>query len=122
MKMEQIIKRYFDCWLNNDANDLSDIFAENIVYCECYGAEYHGLKEIIQWFQDWNQRGKVIQWDIKQIMCVEHKAIVEWYFACVYDQESSQFDGVTIAEFDENHKIANLKEFESKHEHFYPYH
>lgn len=122
MKMEQIIKKYFDCWLNNDANELSDIFAENIVYCECYGAEYHGLKEIIQWFQDWNQRGKVIQWDIKQIMCVEHKVIVEWYFACVYDQESSQFDGVTIAEFDENHKIVNLKEFESKHEHFYPYH
>lgn len=31
------------------------------------------------------------------------------------------FDGVTIAQFDENNKIYNLKEFQSKRDHEYPY-
>lgn len=31
------------------------------------------------------------------------------------------FDGVTIAKFDVDMKICDLKEFQSKAEHYYPY-
>ncbi len=31
------------------------------------------------------------------------------------------FDGVSIIEFNDDNKIASVKEFQSKHEHEYPY-
>ena len=52
--MEEIIRKYFACWLNKDEKPLTDIFAEDIIYSECYGPEYHGIRQIRQWFHDWN--------------------------------------------------------------------
>lgn len=40
--MEEIIRNYFSCWLNKDEKPLTDIFADNIIYSECYGPEYRG--------------------------------------------------------------------------------
>lgn len=42
--MEEIIRKYFACWLNKDEKLLTDIFAEDIIYSECYGPEYHGIR------------------------------------------------------------------------------
>ena len=55
------------------------------------------------------------------MMLSDNIAIVEWYFKCNYDGTVDGFDGVTIAEFDADGKIYNLKEFQSKAEHYYPY-
>ena len=46
--MEEIIRKYFTCWLNKDEKPLTDIFAEDIIYSECYGPEYHGIRQIQQ--------------------------------------------------------------------------
>ena len=118
--MEEIIRNYFSCWLNKNENPLTDIFADNIIYSECYGPEYRGIRQIQQWFHDWNQKGTVEKWDIKQIYICQNTAIVEWYFQCDYCDTPGAFDGVTIAQFDENKKIYNLKEFQSKCDHEYP--
>lgn len=48
-------------------------------------------------------------------------AVVEWFFQCDYEGNVDGFDGVTIAEFDADMKICDLKEFQSKAEHYYPY-
>lgn len=97
--MEEIIRNYFACWLNKDANPLTDIFADNIIYSECYGPEYRGIRQIQQWFHDWNQKGTVEKWDIKQIYICQNTVIVEWYFQCDYCDTPGAFDGVTIAQF-----------------------
>lgn len=120
--MEKTIKKYFDCWINKNMEPLVEIFSDNIIYSECYGPEYRGINEILRWFKEWNEQGTVLKWDIKQILCCNKTIIVEWYFECSYDNAFSGFDGVTIADFDENNKITNLKEFQSKSEHYYPYH
>ena len=119
--MEEIIRKYFTCWLNKDEKPLTDIFAEDIIYSECYGPEYHGIRQIQQWFHDWNQKGTVQKWDVKQIYISRNTAIIEWYFQCNYCNTQGAYDGVTIAQFDENNKIYNLKEFQSKCDHEYPY-
>lgn len=82
--MEEIIRKYFACWLNKDEKPLTDIFAEDIIYSECYGPEYHGIRQIQQWFHDWNQKGTVQKWDVKQIYISRNTAIIEWYFQCNY--------------------------------------
>lgn len=70
---------------------------------------------------DWNRKGTVLQWDIKRVIVSGNTAVVEWYFKCDYEGNVEGFGGVTIAEFDEDVKIYDLKEFQSKAEHYYPY-
>lgn len=119
--MEEIIRNYFDAWLQGNVQPIKDIFSENIVYSECYGPEYHGLSQLVRWFEDWNKRGTVLVWKIKRV--IEHRktVVVEWYFECEYDGKIDGFDGITIADFDREDKIEKLCEFQSKAEHYYPY-
>ena len=118
---ENIVRQYFESWINKDINIIEKYFSENIKYIECYGPEYNGIKQIRQWFNDWNNGNNVLQWNVKRI--IEHKntIIAEWFFECEYDKNISGFDGVSIIEFDENNKIKLVKEFQSKAEHIFPY-
>ena len=65
--MEEVIKRYFKCWLNKELSVLREIFSDDTIYSECYGPVYQGIEQIIRCFTDWNRKGTVLQWDIK--MC-----------------------------------------------------
>lgn len=121
MWQEKIIREYFAAWLEKKADVLESIFAENIVYSECYGPEYHGLWQIKQWFSDWNQRGSVWEWSIKRFLHQDNVTVVEWFFRCEYDGNTDGFDGVSIITFNEDRKILELKEFSSKAEHNFPY-
>lgn len=119
--MREIIQIYFKSWLDKDVSKLTDIFSENIVYSECYGPEYIGINQVKEWFIQWNKNGDVTRWDIKNTIEKDNILIVEWYFECDYEGKSDGFDGVTIAKFNENKKIYDLKEFQSKAEHYRPY-
>lgn len=118
---EETIKAYFRCWVEDDPAVLEKTFGEEIVYSECYGPEYRGLGQIKQWFSDWNQRGKVLEWRIKSFLHEGDRTVVEWYFRCEYDGKESGFDGVSLIEFGESGKIVSLKEFQSRAEHEFPY-
>lgn len=118
---EKVIREYFDAWLRKDFSSLAEIFAEEIIYTESYGPEYHGLEQVKQWFLDWNKRGTVLQWVIKQILMQNNQCAVEWYFECNYDNNIDGFDGVSIVEFNDEGNIVLVKEFQSKVEHSYPY-
>ena len=118
---EQIIKKYFKSWLDNNCSVLKDIFDSNVSYSECYGPEYHGIDTVATWFKEWNKRGKVLAWDIKQFIHQGNITVVEWYFKCRYDGEIEEFDGVSLIEFNDNNYIVSLKEFQSKIPHYYPY-
>lgn len=119
--MKKMIERYFDAWIQKDAIYLSDLFAEHVVYSECYGPEYFGLEQILRWFHDWNEQGTVLKWEIKQFIEQDNICVAEWYFKCEYCKEVIGFNGVSIIQFDDNSKIVHLKEFQSKEKHIYPY-
>lgn len=119
--MKELLERYFKAWINKDINVLKDVFAENVVYSECYGPEYHGLNQILKWFSEWNMHADVLEWTIKQFISEGNLLVVEWYFKCNYDGEVIGFDGNSIVTFDKNGKIVNLKEFQSKAEHEFPF-
>jgi len=119
--MEQILRSYFNAWLTKNASELREIFSEDIIYSECYGPEYHGIGQILQWFRDWNVKGTVLEWSIKRFFSQDKTLIAEWYFKCDYEGNVDGFDGVTIADFDNDLRIKKLLEFQSKAEHEYPY-
>ena len=118
---ENIVRQYFESWINKDINIIEKYFSENIKYVECYGPEYNGIKQICQWFNDWNNGNNVLQWNVKRIIEYKNTIIAEWFFECEYDKNISGFDGISIIEFDENNKIKLVKEFQSKAEHIFPY-
>jgi hypothetical protein len=121
IEREQIIADYFRSWINKNNSRLREIFDPNIVYTECYGPEYHGIDTIERWFDDWNTRGTVLVWTIKQFIHQGSLTAVEWYFECEYDSEIGAFDGVSLIEFNMDNLIVILKEFQSKIPHCYPY-
>lgn len=121
MSKEKIIKEYFQSWVNNDISIIDKIFSENAIYTECYGPKYTSKKQILKWFKEWQEKGKVIAWSIKNTYEMNKILVVEWNFECIWEEKLSNFDGVSIVEFGDNNRIINLREFESKSTHYYPY-
>ena len=119
--MEERIRAYFQAWLDKDVAPVRALFAGEAVYVECYGPVYRGVGQIVRWFTDWNRRGTVLAWDIRRITVVERTVFVEWSFRCEYDGQPGAFDGVTVAQFDGQMKIRELREFGSRAEHVFPY-
>ncbi|BAQ56483.1 nuclear transport factor 2 family protein [Lactobacillus acetotolerans] len=119
-KSIKVIKQYFKMWLTKDSRNLEDIFTSNIHYIECYGAEYSGLHEIKQWMSHKFKTQTVFQWDIKNIYHDKNIFTVEWTFSCTENNKNFSFDGVSLITFTGD-KIAEIKEFESKKEHYRPY-
>lgn len=118
---EQIVRKYFTAWLENDAGTLPELFADDATYTECYGPEYHGIEQLLQWFSDWNKKGRVLEWSIKQFVQQQEVVAVEWYFKCDYENNMDGFDGVSLITFNKEDKITSVKEFQSKAQHYYPY-
>lgn len=116
-----VLRKYFQAWIDKDIEIVKRTFSETALYSESFGPEYHGLEQILKWFNDWNNRGRVLEWTIKRILEQEQTLVAEWYFKCDYDGVIDGFDGVTIADFDNDLKIIKLCEFQSKAEHHYPY-
>ena len=96
---EKIIRLWFDMWLAKKDLGIFDVFSDNAVYIESWGPEYHGSKKIKLWFEEWNTRGTVLQWDIKQFFHKGNQTIVEWYFKNKMDAGNVEaFDGMSLIE------------------------
>lgn len=118
---EKIISDYFKSWINRNQIIFNEIFDSKIIYYECYGPVYQGINTIERWFEDWNKRGRVLSWDIKQFIHERDITVVEWYFKCDYNNSVGEFDGVSIIQFNDANRIISIKEFQSKKPHYYPY-
>ncbi len=46
--MEEIIKKYFQCWLEKNKEGIKEVFSDDIVYSECYGPEYRGINQLFR--------------------------------------------------------------------------
>ena len=118
---EKIIRDYFKSWIKQDISVIKNNFAENIVYGECYGPIYRNKGEVLKWFEDWNQNGKVLLWNIKQIILAQSKAVVEWHFKCNDQSKINEFAVVSLITFDKQNQIIEVKEFKSDSKHYFPY-
>lgn len=118
---EKIIRDYFKSWIKQDISVIKNNFAENIVYGECYGPIYRNKGEVLKWFEDWNQNGKVLLWNIKQIILAQSKAVVEWHFKCNDQSKINEFDVVSLITFNKQNQIIEVKEFKSDSKHYFPY-
>ena len=121
-RREEIIKLWFDMWLQKRDLGIRDIFVEEAVYIESWGPEYHGAAKIKLWFEEWNARGSVLQWDIKQFLHKEDQTAVEWYFKdSMKNGAVEAFDGISLLQWTRDDKISFLKEFGCNENRYDPY-
>ncbi len=64
-KREKIISLWFNMWLRGKDMGILDIFSPDVLYIESWGPQYSGIEKVKHWFEEWNTRGTVVQWDIK---------------------------------------------------------
>ena len=118
---ELLIADCFRAWIAKDGAGFRAGFSTEAVYTESWGPAYLGLAEITKWFDDWNAQNRVLQWDIKRFWHDGNICICEWHFKCECGKVVDGFDGMSIIEFDDENRIARLKEFQSKTPNHYPY-
>lgn len=119
---EKIIKLWFDMWLQKKDLGITDIFSDDAIYIESWGPQYKGSEKIKHWFTEWNTRGNVLVWDIKQYFHKENQTIIEWYFKnTMNDGKIEAFDGISLIKWTQETKICFLKEFGCNINNYDPY-
>ena len=119
---EQKVRAWFEMWLRRRDEGAEEVFAPSAVYIESWGPEYHGLEKIRHWFREWNTRGRVLQWDIRQFFHKEDQTAVVWCFKCQMDGgQVDAFDGMTLVRWTAEGKIRFLQEFGCNQDRYDPY-
>lgn len=109
-------------WLYQKDMGIDDIFTEDVLYTESWCPQYSNRKTVKHWFQEWNTRGKVVIWEIRQFFHKENQTIVEWYFKNEMNNgDIEEFDGISLVEWTEDNKIKALKEFGCNRNTYNPY-
>ena len=119
---EKIIRLWFDMWIKKADLGIDNIFTDDVVYTESWSPKYENRKTVKHWFDEWNERGTVLVWDIKQMIHAEDQTIVEWYFKNKMDDGKIEaFDGISLIRWSEDNKIEYLKEFGCNCDRYDPY-
>ena len=121
-RRERAVRLWFSMWLEKRDLGIRDLFADDASYVESWGPEYHGAEKIRHWFEEWNTRGAVEQWDIRQFFHRDNQTVVVWYFRCrMHDGEEQGFDGVALIAWTPEGRISFLQEFGCKEKRYDPY-
>jgi len=121
-KREAVIRSWFAMWLQKSNVGIEAIFDEHAVYIESWGPQYQGVAKVKHWFEEWNTRGTVLQWDIRQYFHKEDQTIVEWYFKNTMDDGRVEgFDGMTLVKWTAEDMICFLQEFGCNEHRYDPY-
>lgn len=119
---EAIIRQWFSMWLQKTDTGMENIFSEDALYIESWGPEYRGNKKIKLWFEEWNTRGTVLQWDILQFIHRENQTVVQWYFKNrMNGGKAEAFDGMSLVKWTNDGKICFLQEFGCNENRYDPY-
>ena len=113
---ENTVRLWFDMWLKKADLGILDIFTQDAVYIESWGPEYHGAEKIRHWFQEWNSRGTVLQWDIRQFFHKGDQTVVQWHFRNRMDDgRVESFEGLSLVRWTPEGRISLLQEIGRAH-------
>ena len=119
---ESKIRQWFSMWLDKQDTGIEELFAPDAIYIESWGPEYHGSEKIKLWFEEWNTRGTVEHWDIRQYFHRGNQTVVEWAFRCAMTNGTVQsFDGLSLIRWNEVGQIYFLQEFGCNENRYDPY-
>jgi len=147
---EEIIQLWFEMWLKQQDLGIDHIFTEDVIYTESWSPQYRSREAVKHWFEEWNTRGRVAVWDIKQFFHKENQTVAEWYFknemasgkteaifsinytnselennafdaTATNSGKTEEFDGISLVEWTAENQIKSLKEFGCNRSNYNPY-
>ena len=119
---ESKIRQWFSMWLDRQDTGIEELFAPDAVYIESWGPEYYGSGKIKLWFDEWNSRGTVERWNIRQYFHKGDQTVVEWVFRCTMTDGTIQsFDGLSLIRWNEAGQICFLQQFGCNENRYDPY-
>lgn len=119
---ESKIRQWFSMWLDKQDTGIEELFAPDAVYIESWGPEYYGSGKIKLWFDEWNSRGTVERWNIRQYFHKGDQTVVEWVFRCAMTDGTIQsFDGLSLIRWNEAGQICFLQGFGCNENRYDPY-
>ena len=119
---ERVILLWFDMCLQARDLGIEEIFAPDCLYTESWGPQYRGADQVAHWFREWNTRGKVVRWDIRQFFHKEDQTVVERSFRNeMKDGRAEEFDGLSLIRWDGAGRISSLREFGCNTRNYDPY-
>ena len=119
---ESKIRQWFSMWLDRQDTGIEELFAPDAVYIESWGPEYYGSGKIKLWFDEWNSRGTVERWNIRQYFHKGDQTVVEWVFRCTMTDGTVQsFDGLSLIRWNKAGQICFLQEFGCNENRYDPY-
>lgn len=91
MTKSELFQQTIDAWLTKDINKLLSGLSADIIYTECYGAQYHGKAEIEKWFRQWNNpvENQVKSWSVDKSYVDNETCFFTWTFHYVYKGEEN---------------------------------
>lgn len=106
-QQENKIQQWFSMWLDRKDTSIEYLFAPDAVYIESWGPAYHGREKIKLWFDEWNTRGTVERWDIRQYFHKGDQTVVEWSFRCTMTDGTVQsFDDLSLVRWNKVGQIS----------------
>ena len=119
---ERVIRLWFDMWLKKADLGILEIFSQDALYIESWGPEYRGAETIRHWFQEWNSRGTVLQWDIRQFFHKGDQTVVQWHFRNRMDDgRVESFEALSLIRWTPEGRISFLQEFGCNENRYDPY-
>ncbi|MGY4676510.1 nuclear transport factor 2 family protein [Pasteurella sp. PK-2025] len=119
---EERIRLWFEMWLQQQDLGIDQIFTPEVTYIESWGPKYTHRTTLKHWFTEWNRRGKVLRWDIKDYFHKDNQTIVQWSFCDhMHDGRCEAFDGMSLIKWSEHNQIDYVQEFGCHLEHYDPY-
>ena len=122
IEREEMIRLWFDMWIKQADLGIDDIFTDDVIYTESWGPKYENRKTVKHWFDEWNTRGRVLLWEIKQFFHQGDQTVVEWYFGNVMnDGTEESFDGMSLIRWAAGEQMCYLQEFGCNRNRYDPY-
>ena len=118
---EALVRQWFGLWLHPAPFDIGQLFTDDALYIESWGPQYRGAGAIRHWFDEWNTRGRVQQWDIRRFFHSGEETVVLWTFRSrMNDGDADAFDGISLIRW-QGAKMCRLQEFGCNRNRYDPY-
>ena len=111
-KREELVDLWLNSWKKKDNLGIEKVFAPDVHYIRSWGPEYYGLLEVEYLFNEQNDRGTIISWEVDRFIHNDDETIIHWLLE---DENKTgkgkKIEGLSILKWNKNNQIFFVQDF-----------
>jgi hypothetical protein len=109
-RLDDWMEAYLEAWTSNDEHDIAALFTPDAVYDpQTAHGEQHGLAEIVEWWQDIDDKPN--NWDFEWMPLVETEDIAVVTGRTRYLSPPATYRNLFVIRFDEDGRCTDFTEW-----------